>query len=76
MQNSDKVSTSISLAGPGQLVKMFITRQTHDIFQSNCAYLYIYHGLATDMQNGYQALTKNSNAAPAFPTIKSGTKYI
>ena len=40
MQNGDEASPSISPAGRGQLVKMLITLESHDIFCSNFAYLY------------------------------------
>ena len=41
LQNGDEASLSISPAGRGQLVKMLITLEPHDIFLSNIAHFYI-----------------------------------
>ena len=47
----DEGLLSLFSAGSGQLVKMRITLEPHDIFRSNFAYLFIYYISVTGMHN-------------------------
>ena len=53
-----KALLSISPAGQGQLVKMFITLDTHGIHAYGSCFAYFKHCPATGMQNGDVATGK------------------
>ena len=66
----DEALLSISPAGSGQLVKILITLESHGIFRSNFAYLFILTLSSAGMQNGDEALPNIILAGRGIYTTK------